>query len=448
MSANVARFHPAPDNPCKRDDQAPSSIRIFSVPFRLDPASIPSGAKQVDLREIPDAIVLTEPNAARLISNRVSPALAAIVPIIDATSDLRNNGVPPRLADACVGTPRRSALSDALKMLGEEIARVRSLPAAVLRSSDPKVQLLARLFVRNGKLRPRRDPNTRETIVYAEDTIIPATQNHAEALAGQGLLAREFFDKILCCPSCDSARIALRESCSACGSTNVSDEPIIHHLRCSYQGPERDFRSGSSLVCPKCRLHLEHFSIDYDRPGFLSICSECNHISSQTAVSFVCLDCDAKGKADRLITRVAFGYRMTEAGRASILTGTAFSEPLPMFGSAANSIRAFMKSHAAARAPCSVLVANVTSADAVAGGPTLERTQALYGSLLREILTAETEVIQCGSLFVALLSKDEKAEVECALPEIRESIEPYLSPRPSVEYRVYGPTDIRQIIGD
>ena len=140
-------------------------------------------------------------------------------------------------------------------------------------------------------------------VAYADETAVGGVLHQAEALARLGLLERRFFEKLQCCPSCSSSRLLVREECSKCRSADIVEEPIIHHLRCGYQGPERDFRAGRDMICPKCRQHCEHFSVDYDKPGSLVLCNGCGHTTGDAEVGFRCLDCTTGFEGDRAVTR-------------------------------------------------------------------------------------------------------------------------------------------------
>ncbi|MGZ8330041.1 MAG: hypothetical protein ACXWVA_03190 [Rhodoplanes sp.] len=171
----------------------------MALPWRLHDESLPDGVGQVLFQETPDVIVLTQINSGHLITNRLSPALAAIVPVVDA-SEHGGDGFNARRADIRIAAANKTAIADTLLMLQQPIARLRSLAPSVLQSNDPRVHLLARLFVRDRGLEPRRDPNSRETVVYADESSISCVQHHAEDLVQLGLLERQFFDKLINCP--------------------------------------------------------------------------------------------------------------------------------------------------------------------------------------------------------------------------------------------------------
>ena len=136
----------------------------------------------------------------------------------------------------------------------------------------------------------------------------------AEALCEHGLVKREFFERFHICPSCDSYRLHVREECSQCRSSNLSEEQYLHHFRCAFQGPEGDFRRGDELICPKCHHELTHFGFDYDRPGTMIMCGSCGHAASEPSVGFVCLDCGVHTDSDVATTRDVFSYQLTDQG--------------------------------------------------------------------------------------------------------------------------------------
>jgi hypothetical protein len=130
----------------RRPGRAEASVRVMALPWRLHDESLPDGVGQVLFQETPDVIVLTQINSGHLITNRLSPALAAIVPVVDA-SEHGGDGFNARRADIRIAAANKTAIADTLLMLQQPIARLRSLAPSVLQSNDPRVHLLARLFV-------------------------------------------------------------------------------------------------------------------------------------------------------------------------------------------------------------------------------------------------------------------------------------------------------------
>ena len=447
-SRPVARTNAPPV--CTRHDELPGEIALLCIPNKSECASIPSGTRHVYARgETPDVVVLTEANSAGLIANYLQPSVAAIVPVVDASGERgRERLWSYGCVDLRIEATNPFALTEALLIVKPMIDRVRALPQSVLMSTDPKRVLLARLAVRGRDMEPVRDPSFPETIVYPDASAVPDARALAEELVCLGLLERQFFDKLITCPRCDSARLSVRECCSACQSTDLIEEPVIHHLRCSTQAPEQDFRHGTTLICPKCRLYLEHFSVDYDQPGSVMLCRKCGYISTDPAVGFTCLDCQAEGSTEETGTSVVWRYRLTEAGLARVKGDT--SMPTGASNHALDRLKAFVSREEAAERPFCVFASRLTPPAGV-DRRLWEQTRALFGRLFQEVFTPETEIIDAvvgaTPVFLALLAEDCKAEVERAIPDIRMDLERHLSARPRVNYAVFGPDELTRILG-
>jgi hypothetical protein len=310
-----------------------------------------------------------------------------------------------------------------------------------METEDPRLILLARLFVRDRALTPRREVNTPETFIYDDDTVIPGVAAIAEQLTKLRLMERKFADKVTICPHCASARLTVRENCSRCGDGNIVEEPIVHHLRCAGQGPERDFRRGAELVCPKCLQQLKHFNIDYDRPGSIGICQSCGHLSTEHKVGFLCLDCDAHVEARNVDSRIIHSYHLTSAGRS--IAASASPLPTPDDGSIGSRVRAFAKRQSALDYPCSILFTRLQRPDDILeSGDAWRQTCGFFGQMMRETFTLETEIIEAPPVFLALLARDAKAAVERHVPEIRKRLERHLSLAPKLELAVFSPDEI------
>jgi hypothetical protein len=436
--------------PPTRGKEFADKFCVLCIPNGAEHGSIPEGVRKVRERgEMPDVIVLTEANAAGLMTDYLPASAAAIIPVIDASGeDHCESAWRCEFADLRLKGANAFSLNEALSILKPTIDRVRALPAPVLAATDPRITLLARLAVRGRDMEPKRDPSFRETVTYPDASAVPGALSLAEELARLGLLERKFFDKLITCPRCDSARLCVRERCGACHSTDLVEETVIHHLRCSAQAPEHEFRQGTSLICPKCRLHLEHFSVDYDRPGSVMLCRNCGYISTDAGVSFTCLDCDKEGDTDETGMRIVWRYRTTEAGIAHVKSGV----PLPKaFGNPAlDRLETFVSREQAAGRPFCVLVCRLTRPQDV-NQRLWEQTCALFGGLFREMFTPQTEtldaIVGTTPLFLALLEGDHKNEVERALPNIRMDLERHLKVRPGVDCTIFGPDEMMRILG-
>lgn len=245
-----------------------------------------------------------------------------------------NNSLLPvaNLSDAVVPfadfsdrSTNRGRLQDAVEALMALSGSIRRLPESIRLSDDAETVLLARTYTRGGFLSPTYDPSVSRMITYPVAGLSEEPWRHADRLTEAGLLHREFFDRLHCCPSCGSSRLNVREECPACRSPDLADETIIHHFRCAHQAPERQFVQGDKLVCPKCTRELRHFGVDYDKPGLTTACRSCGHVSAESLVGFVCFDCASRHDSQAMATRDWFEYKITAAGRHYLLSKQANS---------------------------------------------------------------------------------------------------------------------------
>jgi hypothetical protein len=147
------------------------------------------------------------------------------------------------------------------------------------------------------------------------------TRQRLEALADLDLLRRNFFTRTHACLRCGSARLHAYEACAACGSGDLREEPIVHHYRCGWQGPESRFAQGRLLVCPKCRRELRHFGVDYGKPGIVVSCSQCGAAEDQPIPHFICLDCAAVNPTAHSVSTDWYHYDLTEEGIRALRDG-------------------------------------------------------------------------------------------------------------------------------
>jgi predicted RNA-binding Zn-ribbon protein involved in translation (DUF1610 family) len=445
-SQHVARLGPAtahtsaPRCAVSEAQTRHAPIRLACVPGVLDEALLPEGMVQIAPGAAPDIVILTEPNAAALLTRRLGRGGAAIIPIVDATGGGAGTN-DRRRADLAIERLSRTTLEEAAALLHPVVRRLRALPGETIDTTEPRQMLLSRLLVRDRAMTPRSDVNVPETFVYDDVAVIPGAAKFAEELAGLGLLERKFADKVTICPHCASARMTVRENCAQCGGADLVEEPIVHHFKCAYQGPERDFRRGRELVCPKCLQQLKNFSVDYDRPGSIGVCQSCGHLSTEHKVGFLCLDCGAQVGARHVNSRAIHSYRLTAAGRA-VATGEL---PLPNAEdrSIGHRIRTFARRSAVRGEPCSILFTRLRRPpDMPESGDAWRQICGFFAKIMRECFTPETEIIEAAPVFLALLGRDRKDEVARHLPQIRERLERYLAHAPKLDLAVFSPDEI------
>lgn len=414
-----------------------ASMNVLGIPYAIDKSVLPCGTVGLEREVLPDVVVLTEPRSASLLNSRLSSGFAAVVPVVDAARTTVWSPSEPR-ADASIGALSKPMLAEALAALAPCVERLRALPESVFESDDPRLWLLARLHVRNRVLGPRRDPCSRLTVVFDDEAAVPGSVSHADDLTILGLMERRFCDVLRVCPHCQSARLSVHEYCAACGSADLREQPILHHMKCAFQGPEAEFRSAEGLSCPKCRKPLRQFSVDYDRPGSICICGACGHASTEPTIGFVCLDCSASVKVGDVESHVVHSYALTEAGHLCVLGGAPLPRSAP--DCAERKLRDFLVRHKRDGGPWCVLRIGLCPPPGIpASGRTWKQTCDFFSIVMREAFTDDTGIVEAPPVYLALIEGDRREEVEGAIPEIRERLLRHLSLSPTIDMAVFGP---------
>ncbi|WOI58254.1 response regulator [Palleronia sp. LCG004] len=247
---------------------------------------------------------------------------ANVLPVLDETGELGPS------ADVDVSTLTLNRTDEVRRIVERFHERRADLHPDLIRSEDPRDRLLARIEISGGTLSARL--SHRHDGLVAWNTIcdpaeIPALLSRAEK---EALVQTTFFERIHSCPSCQSARLVVREECPDCASSRLVDESYLHHFRCATQAPERDFVQGDDLVCPKCHRALRHFGRDYDRPGIMTRCESCDATTIEPQVAFVCSRCSTRTPAEAVPTHDVSSGSLTETGRAYLRSGSAFFGPV------------------------------------------------------------------------------------------------------------------------
>ncbi|WP_281932231.1 hypothetical protein [Methylocystis iwaonis] len=415
-----------------------SQWRALSLPFPLDESHLPHSIAACGRDEAPDFVIINDAASISLLASALSPAAAAIVPVVDATGISADNRVKRR-SDLSIGMASPRALSEALITLSPMIARIRQLSPAIFQAADPRLLLLARLFVRDSDLLPSIDPAAKDAFVYRDEAAVDGAVTTAEDLVGNGLLERRFFDAVAACPHCAcSARLVVRELCASCGSPHVTEQAVLHHLSCAYQGPESDFRQETGgLICPKCRQALTFFSLDYDRPGSLYICHACGHSSGDIRIELLCLNCGASIAAGDMSRQDFYRYSLTDAARALVISPAPKLPPSSPDQGMIGAVRAFADRLSSRGAVGCILKVRLHEPPGTPpAGRNWQQTWSFFRSLLRECFVQDTEIVEELPVFLVMIESDAKRDVERALPEISSRLERHLSLAPSVEYAV------------
>lgn len=412
--------------------------RVLSLPYALDKEILPPGLASCEFGEFPDFVVINDAASFSHLASALSPAAAAITPVLNATG-VSGDNCANRRGDFSIRGASERALSDALITLSPMITRLRQLSPTLFHETDPRLLLLARLFVRDRNMDPSIDPAGKDAFVYRDEAAVDGAVKAAEELFGDGLLERKFFDALAACPHCaSSARLVVRELCASCGSAHLAEQPVLHHLSCAYQGPESDFREESGgLICPKCRQGLNFFSLDYDRPGSLHICHECGHSSGDVLVNFFCVACGNSIATGDMSRRDFYSYSLTDAARALIVSPMPHLPPSSAGEGVNGVVRAFADRLSSRNAVGCILKIRLREPRGMPpAGRSWRQTWAFFRSLLQECFVQGTEIVEEPPEFLVMIEGDAKRDVEQALPEIRSRLERHLSLAPVVEYAV------------
>jgi hypothetical protein len=137
-----------------------------------------------------------------------------------------------------------------------------------------------------------------------------------ESLVTQDILCKNFFDKLLRCPQCQSLNLIPSTNCPKCGSGNITRGRLLEHIACKYVGLESEFVYQGRYVCPNCKQELRTLGSDYRSLGVLRKCHDCDNVFNTPALKWRCLKCSsviAEGNVDEVNI---YSYRLNEARRS------------------------------------------------------------------------------------------------------------------------------------
>jgi ssDNA-binding Zn-finger/Zn-ribbon topoisomerase 1 len=228
---------------------------------------------------------------------------------------------------------RPEALRPVLEAAADVARRIRDLRTAVdeAKLSDPPAALLAFAWTRGGRIDARISAKFDRGFGYDAGCVLaegpdgerPDPVTHLTALAEAGYLTPEFHDLAHACPTCGSINVLMRDGCPACGAVDMTDDTLLHHFACGFQGEESRFAThGGAYVCPKCRRELRHFGLDYDKPGVLHVCNGCGHRATELEARGRCLACAARFSGEDSPRQTIHDFVLTPAGADALFSGT------------------------------------------------------------------------------------------------------------------------------
>jgi hypothetical protein len=291
---------------------------IYAFPHLPEWVKLPDGWRPVTDMHGADVAVAFE--RAETLARSIAPQALGLVPLLALSDD-----APPWF-----DFRGESALSLGLTKAASILERLKDIRLPSSASADDL--LLARLYSRQTDMTAQYDPSVPHMVAYPAADPLSGAVESANRLVEQGLMSRSFFDRLLTCRQCRSARLLAREECDACRSTNISEQALVHHFRCGHEGPQSTFKRGSNgFDCPKCNRELRHIGLDYDKPGTAVVCSECANISDNAAVGFRCADCGHHQDSESVPHRDWHHYRLTRAAVQSLRAGFCRSSTSTMY---------------------------------------------------------------------------------------------------------------------
>lgn len=262
-----------------------------------------------------DGIVVLDSQGTDTVQSVIRRSNAYLLPLANLS------GTPLPFADFQANEPTPETLNEAVEALSHISHLIRMLPEDVRLSRVPETILLARAYSRNRVIEPVYDPSVPDCVTYPVAGLLEDTGRRAERMTNAGYLTRMFFDRLRACPDCGSSRLNAREECVACRSVDLTDESLIHHLRCGHRAMIGEFRQNDLLICPNCWNELRLEGVDYVTSGRVNACGSCGHVDSQVSVGFICTDCMARHDSEEIATRDFYKYALTRKGERALATG-------------------------------------------------------------------------------------------------------------------------------
>jgi transcription elongation factor Elf1 len=200
---------------------------------------------------------------------------------------------------------------------------------------DHNVQLLISKFVSGelSKLNPVYDPKYGYSYPVV-DVIVgdpSGTDELLQSLSEAGVLKRELYDKIVYCPSCDTANVSMHYCCPHCKSFDVRKSALIEHIQCGYIDIEEKFRKDDKLVCPRCRKELTKPDVDYHKAGVWCTCNECGKSFDIPVPAHFCRDCRRNFTFEESLYKDVYSYSLTPEAMKEATLGWILIAPIRKF---------------------------------------------------------------------------------------------------------------------
>ncbi|MEO0085188.1 MAG: restriction endonuclease [candidate division WOR-3 bacterium] len=139
-----------------------------------------------------------------------------------------------------------------------------------------------------------------------------------EDLHRLGYLDRQFSERVIFCPACNSQDLKLVSSCPKCGSQHLARLNVLRHKSCGYLAPEADFQRGEDRVCPKCRMDLVLVGSDYERLAGRHRCASCGDLIEAPNERWHCRSCRRTYDKTDVREVVMYSYLLNKAQLAKL----------------------------------------------------------------------------------------------------------------------------------
>ena len=200
---------------------------------------------------------------------------------------------------------------------------------------DHNVQLLISKFVSGelSKLNSVYDPKYgyRYPVVDAIVGDPSSTDELLRSLFEAGVLKRELYDKIVYCPSCNTADVSIHYCCPHCKSFDVRKSALIEHIQCGYIDTEEKFQKNDKLVCPRCRKELTKPDVDYHKAGVWCTCNECGKSFDIPVPAHFCRDCHRNFSFEESLYKDVYSYSLTPEAMKEATLGWILITPIREF---------------------------------------------------------------------------------------------------------------------
>lgn len=200
---------------------------------------------------------------------------------------------------------------------------------------DHKVQLLISQFVSEelDTLNPVYDPKQgfRYPIIDKILSDSSSTEKFLQQMFDGGVLERKLYDKIVYCPSCNSANLSIHYTCPHCKSFDVKKSALIEHIKCGYIDTEDHFQEEDKLVCPRCKKELTSPGVDYHKAGVWCTCNQCGKSFDIPVPAHFCRECHENFTFDEAIYTDIYSYTLTPDAAKEAKLGCVLTVPIIEF---------------------------------------------------------------------------------------------------------------------